>query len=320
MVSHGTFVAETAKVTMSEASVILPNIPLDVKEGLRWAESVLTASEIESARLEAQLLLAHALGVSRVYLLAGIHPEPTYSQWQDFERLVSQRSQHVPSAYLRGEQEFYGLAFHVSPAVLIPRPETELLVEFLLQQKPGLFADVGTGSGCIAISSLVHCWEAWAVAIDLSEAALKVARSNAARHGVLERMGLVQGSLLESVQEYQFDGIVANPPYISTSEIPTLQTEVREYEPRMALDGGEDGLAIHRKLVMGAGRVLKSGGWLAVEVAMGQAEAVATLMEANGFQKVALQSDLAGIARLVSGWKCGDRPKKVVKEEVSVWT
>ncbi|HZT40930.1 MAG TPA: peptide chain release factor N(5)-glutamine methyltransferase [Chthonomonadaceae bacterium] len=273
---------------------------------LAEAIATLAAAGIEDPRFEAQILLALALGVSRSQVVAGLAPPPTEAQRQAFLSLVQERARRVPLAYLRGSQEFYGLPFTVTPEVLIPRPETELLVDFALEtlraaETPSpVLADVGTGSGCIAIAVLAHCPPARALAVDISAAALAVAGTNAARNGVTERIRFARAGLLTGLATAHFDLVVSNPPYIPTSEIPKLQEEVRAFEPELALDGGADGLDFHRGLVTGAMRALRPGGWLAVEVAMGQAPVVAALFRQAGLTSIAIRQDLAGIERVVA--------------------
>lgn len=271
----------------------------------------LAQAGVESPRFEAQLLLAMALGVSRTTVITATYPEPTAEQEGRFARLVAQREQRVPLAYLRGTQEFYGLPFTVSPATLIPRPETELLVDFArerlaarLRSHPESetvpFADIGTGSGCIAIAVLANVPQASAVGVDISPAALTVAAENARQNGVAERIQFIQASLLAAVGTH-LELIVANPPYIPAAQIPTLQPEVRDFEPHLALDGGQDGLDFYRVLARSAASHLRPGGWLAVEVGQGQAEAVAAEFQHGGWQNVGRRRDLAGIERIVFG-------------------
>ena len=276
---------------------------------LAEAIATLAAAGIESPRFEAQILLALALGVTRAQVVAGLAPPPDEAQRQAFKHLVRERARRVPLAYLRGSQEFYGLPFTVTPDVLIPRPETELLVDFALEklraaETPSpVLADVGTGSGCVAIAVLAYYPPAKALAVDISAAALTVAGTNATRNGVTERIRFVRAGLLAGLAAAHFDLVVSNPPYIPTSDIPTLQEEVRAFEPALALDGGVDGLDFHRGLVAEGGRVLRPGGWLAVEVAMGQAPAVAALFRQAGLTSIAARRDLAGFERVVSGMK-----------------
>ncbi len=264
----------------------------------------LTAAGIDFARMEAQLLLAQVMHINRAAVIAGIFPEPTLEQRAEFERLVAEREKRIPLAYLRGTQDFYGLTFRVSPAVLIPRPETELLVEFALSvlsiHDAPIIADVGTGSGCIPIALLANCPAARGVAFDISPNALAIASENARANGVAARLRFVQGDLLTGAG-YGFDVVISNPPYISSNEIATLQPEVRDYEPRLALDGGGDGLTAFRRIITDAKRVLKPNGWLAMEAAQGQTATVAQLLQEAGYSNVETRPDLAGIERIAIG-------------------
>ena len=278
---------------------------------LESAIGKLAAGGIESPRFEAQVLLALALGVTRTQILTGTYLSPTSEQTAEFDRLVEARASRVPLAYLRGNQEFYGLEFVVTPATLIPRPETEMLVEIALrwigeanQETKIRFADVGTGTGCLPISVLAHASRSVrAIAIDVSLAALAVAKVNAMCHDVYSFLALSKTDLLSGIADRSLDFLLSNPPYIETATLETLQPEVRDYEPRLALDGGEDGLEIYRRLLPEAARVLKPDpiGKFAVEVGMGQAQAVAEIAERAGFDKVQILPDLAGIERVIQG-------------------
>ncbi len=263
----------------------------------------LVAAGVQAPQLEAQLLLGLAIGLPRVVILRGDDIQPNQQQARELERLVSERERRVPLAYLGGMQEFYGLTFEVTPAVLIPRPETELLVELAIRHlsgRPGpLIVDAGSGSGCIGISAAVHLPHARGVGVDLSEVALAIARKNAVRNGVADRVTYVRGDMLDPIAGGSVDLVVSNPPYIPTAELPGLQPEVRDYEPRMALDGGEDGFDFHRRLLTQAKRVLKPRGIIGIEVADGQALRLASLFHQAGFAEVNIHRDLAGIERVV---------------------
>lgn len=278
---------------------------METSDRLQAAIARLTAAGVETPRLEAQLLLAQALGVTRTAVVAGIYREPEEGQRAEFERLVQARERRTPLAYLRGTQEFFGLTFRVGPAVLIPRPETEMLVDFALEklQNAGTLADVGTGSGCILTAALANAPQARGVGFDLSAAALTLARCNLRQNGAAERARLVQGDLLTGAASERFDAIVSNPPYIPSEEIAALAPEVRDAEPRLALDGGADGLECYRRLAVQALWALRPGGWLAVEVGRGQAPDVAALWQAAGWQETDARRDLAGIERVVCGRK-----------------
>jgi release factor glutamine methyltransferase len=278
--------------------------PLSLVEG---ATATLAASGVDAPRLEAQLLLALALGVTRTAVVAGIHAEPDAAQRARCETLIEARRRRVPLAYLRGTQEFYGLDFEVRPAVLIPRPETEMLVDFALETlgavrgsgdsggPAALLADVGAGSGCIAIAALAHCPGARGVAFDISRPALAVARRNARLHGVAGRLRLICADLLRGARQERFDLILSNPPYIRSGDLAELQPEVRDAEPRLALDGGADGLSVYRRLAVLASSRLAPGGRMAVEVGLGQADEVTRILRAAGFGQIEARRDLAGI-------------------------
>jgi release factor glutamine methyltransferase len=276
---------------------------------LRHAFERLTAAGIEpgDARVEARLLTQHALGLTREQLITRsedtVDPAP-------LEPLLIRREAREPLAYILGEREFYGLPFLVTPAVLIPRPETELLVEAALKHiKNGPWhrlpqvADIGTGSGCIATCITLNCLEANVYATDISEATLEVARRNAARHGA--EITFLRGDLLAPLPDkHLFNAIVSNPPYIARDEADTLAPEVVDGEPHLALfDLDADGLGFYRRLASDAPKRLAPGGLLAVEVGMGQSGAVARLFEGAGLLDVQTIPDLAGIGRVVRGTK-----------------
>jgi release factor glutamine methyltransferase len=258
-------------------------------------------------RLEAEVLLAHVLGASRTVLMA--HPERslTSGQLDRYRKLVRHRVGNYPLPYLTGHVEFYGLKFEVTPDVLIPRPETETLVDLALAGQPASIVDVGTGSGCIAVALAVHLPEAIVYAIDISPAALAVARRNAERHGVAERVRLMTGDVL-SPRPGPVDLIVSNPPYIPSGECASLPDSIRNHEPWLALDGGSDGLAITRRLLAQSPAVLHSpdpveglpGGELLIEIGADQGKAASRLARAAFPQAaVRVHPDLAGRDRVL---------------------
>ncbi|MBC7252197.1 MAG: peptide chain release factor N(5)-glutamine methyltransferase, partial [Anaerolineae bacterium] len=249
---------------------------------MQWGTALLRTAGGDSPRLEAELLLAHVLSVERAYILA--HPEHNLSPAESarYRQLIHRRAQHEPLAYLLGHQEFYGLDFYVSPAVLIPRPETELLVEEALaaartsSSRPWCVADVGTGSGAIAVSLAVHVPHARVYATDASAEALAVAEENCRRHGVSERVILLQGHLLSPLPE-AVDCIVANLPYVSHAEWDSLPAEIAVYEPRAALDGGPDGLKYIGELLASAAPYLRPKGVILLEIGSAQGAVVRKL-------------------------------------------
>lgn len=262
---------------------------------------VLQQAGVDTPRLDAELLLADLLGVGRAYLYAHPEEEIHANILQEWQQRLERRARREPLAYILGKAEFYGLEFTVTPDVLVPRPETEVLVQAILAKQPATVADIGTGSGCIAVAVAVNLPQAQVWATDISEAALRVARENAERHGVAERVRLLQGDLLQPLAGMRFEVIASNPPYVAESERLSLQPEVREWEPPQALFTGSDPLQFHRRLAAEAHFHLHEGGWLMMEVGMGQAEAVAALLEETGYRQVRILNDLSGIGRVVEG-------------------
>jgi release factor glutamine methyltransferase len=257
------------------------------------------------ANRDAEFLLLHALQISRVTLLAYPDRELTPGQLELYKEAIARRLQHEPIQYIIGQQEFYGLLLNVSPAVLIPRPETEHLVEAVLQllpaDRPLQIADVGTGSGAIAIALAVHLPLAEITALDLSPEALAVAAANAREHDVASRIRFLQSDLLASLpgneaSANRFDAIVSNPPYIPESDRDGLHPEVREHEPAAALFAGPEGLDLYRRLIPQAYHALKPGGVLALEIGHGQREALASLLRT--WDSVSFVDDLQQIPRI----------------------
>jgi release factor glutamine methyltransferase len=280
-----------------------------VKALLTWTTDYLHKRGIEprEARLEAQVLLGHVMDCPRIELVARSDEEPTDEQTAGFKDLIRRRVDGWPVAYLVGRREFYLLPFEVSPAVLIPRPDTETLVLEalrLLKGKPSpRVLDLGTGSGCIAVSLAHQCKGATVTAVDVSPDALEVARRNADRHGVADRVTVRQGDLFAPLPaDATFDLIVSNPPYITPTELAGLAPEVRDHEPRVALDGGPDGLAFYRRIAADAGRFLAPGGSLLVEVGWTQDEAVRGLF-AEALTVGPSVKDGAGRSRVVTAKK-----------------
>ena len=276
---------------------------IDVREALTRAAGQLAAHPDlrPTAVQDATVLLMHALGLDRAALIA--HPERslTREQLADIQRLVERRLRFEPIQYILGTQEFYGLELKVSPAVLIPRPETETLVEAVLARLPHdsplRIVDIGTGSGAIAIALAVALPRAHVTALDLSPAALDVACENAATHGVAGRVRFFDSDLLAAVAgEASFDAILSNPPYIPQGDAPTLHAQVREFEPAMALFAGVEGLDIYARLIPESAQSLRTGGLLALEIGYGQRDAIAALLA--GWDDVEFVEDLQGIPRV----------------------
>lgn len=256
-------------------------------------------------RLEARLIVAHALGLSREQTILR-REAPTDSEEARVEALLVRRLRREPLAYILGTRWFYGLEFAVGPGVLVPRPETELLVEWALEHLPrdaaSRIADVGTGSGCIAVAIARQRPSVVVDAIDISPDALRIAKANAERHGVSDRIRFHKGDLFHAVPGAAlYDAVVSNPPYIPRSESPRLAPEVADHEPHTALFGPDpDGLGLYRRLAIETASHLRPDGGLAVEVGAGQAPDVATLLQNAGWMRVARIPDLAGIERVVT--------------------
>jgi release factor glutamine methyltransferase len=257
----------------------------------------------EHAHRDAELILLHTLQIRRVTLIAYPDRDLSPDQHALYQIAISRRLELEPIQYITGEQEFYGLRLHVSPAVLIPRPETEHLVEAVLallpDNQPLKLADIGTGSGAIAIALAVHLPFAHITALDLSTKALTVATSNAREHSVVNRIDFLDSDLLTAIdhQTGTFDAIVSNPPYIPESDRPTLHPQVREHEPATALFAGENGLDIYRRLIPQALRALKPNGLLALEIGHGQRASLTHLLA--GWKDVSFVNDLQQIPRVV---------------------
>jgi release factor glutamine methyltransferase len=256
-----------------------------VRRLLEWTEDFLRKKGVEAARLEAQILLAHVLGCKKIDLYVRHEEEPAEDRRTAFREMIKKRAEGMPVAYLVGHREFYSLEFAVSPAVLIPRPDTETLVmEALRRLKPlagPRVLDVGTGSGAIAVAIARQHPTAQVVAVDVSSPALAVATANAQRHGVTERVTFVEGDLFGPVTGQTFDLVVSNPPYIADTEFPSLDVGVRDYEPRTALAGGPDGLDFYRRIAADVAGHLVPGGAVLVEIGATQETAVRELFAAR---------------------------------------
>lgn len=275
---------------------------------LKWTEQYFGTRGIDSPRLDAEVLLSHVLGKERIYLYVHFDEPLEAPELAAYREYIKQRVARQPVAYIIGRREFMGLSFRVTPAVLVPQPDTEILVQAALDRlaaKPAArIADIGTGSGAIVLSLLYYRKELQASAVDISAAALAVAAENAASLGVAERVMFCEGDLLAPLAGQQFAAIVSNPPYIPTADIAGLAPEVRTAEPMGALDGGADGLVFYRRLVADAPALLASDGFLAMEVGIHEAAPVAALAQASGaFARTEVLKDLAGIERVVVCWR-----------------
>ncbi len=286
-----------------------PSGELTIADALREAATALRVAGLTEPRREAGSLLSHATGRDAAFLITHADESLTPAVSAAFRDAVARRAAGEPFQYIAGRQEFYGLEFEVTPDVLIPRPETELLVETALELLKATDApficDVGTGSGCIAVTLLHERADARGFALDISDGALRVAGRNAERHGVRERLQLLVSDCFDALgagehEGVRFDLVASNPPYISESDVEGLQREVRDYEPRAALTPGGDGLSVIRRLVAESPRFLKPGGHLLIEIGFGQHEQVAALIDPAVWALLDIRKDLQGIPRTVA--------------------
>jgi len=291
----------------------LPQVPWTILNLIRWTDERLRREGLGTPRLDAEVLLAETLGVDRVGLYTHfdqpLHPE----ELARFKKLIQRRLQREPVAYIIGRREFWSLTFKVTPDVLIPRPETEILVAEALKvlSSPARtgrnfrILEMGTGSGAISVALAKEFPSASLVATDLSAKALAIAQENASRLGVGERIQFLQGDLFVPLEkESAFELIITNPPYIAEDDFPSLPPEVRGFEPRLALDGGKDGLTFFRRVLPRVGELLIPGGWFLAEIGAGQGEKIRRI--AGGNPELAsgdFVPDLAGIERVFKARK-----------------
>jgi release factor glutamine methyltransferase len=286
--------------------------PWTVRRLLEWTTSFFTRKEVDSPRLSAELLLAHVLKYPRIKLYTDYERPLGDKELAEFRALVQRASEHEPIAYLTGRAHFFNLEFEVDKHVLIPRPDTETIVENVLQlsrNSPGFEAprilDLCTGSGCIAIAIAHHLKNAVVTATDISEAALAVAKRNLDKHALDGRVTLAQGDLYEALANVPdpqpFDLIVSNPPYIPTGDIENLDRNVRKFEPRLALDGGIDGLVIHRRILQSAPDRLVPGGRIYIEIQFDQGKPIRDIVAADErFDNVQILKDYSGHERAIT--------------------
>lgn len=279
---------------------------LSIAQGLVEAAQLLRRAGVPEARREAGSLLAHVLGRDRTFLITHADEQLSSDELRKFREVTGRRGAGEPLQYITGHQEFFGLDFEVTPATLIPRPETELLVEKALEllkkaSEPSFVCDIGTGSGCIAVTLLHEEVQTRVLALDISPNALRVAARNAARHHVSERLSFLASDCFSALDasSARFSMIVSNPPYVTASALADLQREVREHEPHVALSPGADGLHIIKRIADEAPRFLNSGGHLLLEIGYDQHEAARQLFETEVWQLLDIHKDLQGIPRTV---------------------
>jgi release factor glutamine methyltransferase len=286
-------------------SSVTANQPWTVGRLLDWTGKYLAEKGSESPRLDTEVLLAHALACKRIELYTRHAEEVPDAGRQRFKALIRERIEGCPVAYLVGRKEFYSLELEVNRSVLIPRPDTETVVDECLRlakemAEPAVL-DVGTGSGCLAVAVAKYCKQARVTAVDVSSASLQLATRNAAKHGVAERVRFLEGDLFAPLPEGErFDFVLSNPPYIRHDDIAGLAAGVRDFEPHLALDGGPDGFAVFNRLVDGAPAWLKPGGYLIVEIGSPQEGPARERIEARGgFELAKTVYDNAGHPRVL---------------------
>ncbi len=280
---------------------------VSIAEAIREAEETLRRAGVPDARREAGSLLQHVIERDRTFIITHAEDLISTEEQVSFQRCVARRAEGEPLQYITGRQAFFGLEFEVTKDVLIPRPETELIVETALPLVASSAAapyicDVGTGSGCIAVALLHENQRATAVGIDLSIEAIQVARRNAGRHSVAARTSFLVADWLSALNPGKpiFDLVVSNPPYIAESEMDGLQREVRDHEPRSALTPGVDGLTIIRRLLLDSGAFVKAGGHLLMEIGFDQGKAVERLIDPSNWRFLDIHKDLQGIPRVLA--------------------
>lgn len=282
-----------------------------IRSLLSWTTDYLKTAGIVSARLDAELLLSNSLGIRRIDLYLDIDRPVLEDERKKFKEMMLMRKKRVPIAYILGVKEFWSMEIEVDPAVLIPRPETETMIEMVLdiipKTEPVTLLDLATGSGCIAIALAKEITTAHVWALDYSESALRIARRNAIKHKVCDRVSFLHSNWFEKLNseysEIRFDAILSNPPYIPDNEIDALEPEIRLYEPRIALEGGKDGIDAYSTIVRDSLHFLRSGGFLCVEIGYNSGNAVRNLFVNHGFSEVAVKDDLTGRERFVIGKK-----------------
>ena len=278
---------------------------MNIAEALREASLILQSAGVPEARREAGSLLSFVISKDRTFLISHVEDQVDEHSLEQFRQAVERRASGEPLQYIAGVQDFFGREFRVTPDVLIPRPETELLVEAALEllgedTAPSI-CDVGTGSGCIALTLLCEISEARAVALDKSPAALEIAKRNAANLSVANRATFLVSDCFDSLdsREHQFDLIASNPPYVAAGVVAGLQREVRDHEPRVALSPGPDGLSMIRRLLQDAPAFLRQNGHMIMEIGFDQGQAVQSLVDNRAWRLVELRPDLQGIPRIV---------------------
>ncbi len=274
---------------------------------LNWTVNYFKTKGIKSARLDAEVLLADVIKKDRIYLYVHFDEPMQQNELAEFRDYVAKRAKHIPVAYIIGKREFMGLPFKVTSDTLIPRPDTEILVENVIanidKEKEISIVDIGTGSGAIILSLLVNLKNAFGMTVDISEKAVCVAKENAEMLKVENRCKFFVGDLFTPLEKEKFDVIVSNPPYIPQKDITDLEPDVKKYEPLTALTDNKDGLSYYHRLLSEGKNYIKENGFIALEVGIYQADKVKQIAELNGWKNIQIIKDYAGIDRVVLAWK-----------------
>lgn len=282
---------------------------MTIADALRFGAQLLAEASIPEHSREAASLLGFVIGRDRAFLIAHDDLQLGAGELERFESVLRRRASHEPFQYIVGKQEFFGLEFRVTPDVLIPRPETEILVEhaidWLNKQEVRRFCEIGIGSGCIALAILANVPDSTCIAGDISENALLIAKANAARLGLLDRITMVVSDVFTSIEERGLRLIVTNPPYVPLKDIGGLQAEVRDHEPLVALTDRGDGLDIIRRIIHDSAERLAPGGMLLMEIGWDQSEPVRAILRSGVWKRIDIIPDLQGIPRIVSAVKTG---------------
>ena len=276
---------------------------MTVKEALETAGNKLKENNIDNHISEARYLLKYLLDKDDVFFITNLNYELKDEEIKEYEKLINKRRSHVPFSYITGIKEFMGLDFHVDKDTLIPRPETEIIVEYMIENFKDITMDIleiGVGSGCISISIAKYLENVNILGVDINEQAIITANKNIKEHNVQDRVKFKRSDIYENV-EGKFDIIISNPPYIRKDIIDTLEDDVKKYEPILALDGGEDGLYFYREIIKNASKYLNQGGRIIFEIGHDQGEEVKELLLQNNFTDIETIKDLAGFDRTVVG-------------------
>ncbi len=276
---------------------------MNLREVYLLGKSEMQKSGLDNPDFEASLLLSTALGIEKYEIYAKPEKEVDYDKFKDFKRALERRKNREPIAYILGEKEFYSRRFLVTPDVLIPRPETEILVDIALKVIEGIDSpkviDIGTGCGCIASTLGFECSCSLILGTDISYDAIKIAKKNAKSLGVDHKISFVCGDVLNFFKGPKFDLVVSNPPYISDHEYNGLEPDVKDFEPMCALSGGVDGLDSIGKIIYGSRRILVNGGWCVLEIGANQSNEVTKIFQSTGYSDISITKDLSGIKRVV---------------------